>query len=90
MHEQQEGQLCAQHALNALLQGPYFTAVDLATIAQQLDEEERRSMAEGGVHSKEYQDFVAVRPGSSRFESLTPLHSLAPGTWTTVASSRSK
>ena len=33
-HERQEGQLCAQHALNALLQGPYFTAVDLAEIAQ--------------------------------------------------------
>ncbi|KAI9362082.1 ataxin-3-like protein [Zopfochytrium polystomum] len=39
-HERQEGMLCAQHALNNLLQGPYFTAVDLSTIAQQLDEDE--------------------------------------------------
>lgn len=33
-HEQQQGALCAQHALNNLLQNPVFTAVDLATIAQ--------------------------------------------------------
>ncbi|KAJ8659675.1 hypothetical protein O0I10_004654 [Lichtheimia ornata] len=39
--EKQEGLLCAQHALNALLQGSYFTAVDLATIGQKLDERER-------------------------------------------------
>jgi len=39
-HEQQEGALCAQHALNSLLQGEYFTAVDLANIAHELDEEE--------------------------------------------------
>lgn len=58
-HEKQEGQLCAQHALNALLQGPYFTAVDLASIASSLDEDEKRSMAEGGMDSKEYQDYVA-------------------------------
>ncbi|CDS06363.1 hypothetical protein LRAMOSA08891 [Lichtheimia ramosa] len=39
--EKQEGSLCAQHALNALLQGSYFTAVDLATIGQKLDEREQ-------------------------------------------------
>ncbi|ORX55267.1 Josephin-domain-containing protein [Piromyces finnis] len=39
-HEQQEGALCAQHALNSLLQGEYFTAVDLGNIAHSLDEEE--------------------------------------------------
>lgn len=33
--------LCAQHALNMLLQGAYFTAVELAEIALQLDEQER-------------------------------------------------
>ncbi|KAF5322556.1 hypothetical protein D9619_001773 [Psilocybe cf. subviscida] len=39
-HErQQEGSmLCAQHALNSLLQGPYFTAPDLGVIARNLDE----------------------------------------------------
>jgi hypothetical protein len=29
-HEKQDSSLCGQHALNTLLQGPYFTAVDLA------------------------------------------------------------
>lgn len=39
-HERQQGQLCAQHALNALLQEPLFTAIDLAEIARQLDQDE--------------------------------------------------
>ena len=55
---QQEGQLCGQHCLNALLQGPYYTAVDLGSIAQQLDEEERRRMGEAGEDSAEYRRFV--------------------------------
>ena len=60
-HFQQEGQLCAQHCLNTLLQGPYYTAVDLATIAGQLDEEERRRMAGGtaGENSEEYRRFIS-------------------------------
>lgn len=49
--QQQEGRLCAQHCLNAILQGPYFTAVDLSEIALRLDEEERQQMAENGVES---------------------------------------
>ncbi|CAB4066694.1 STK11 [Lepeophtheirus salmonis] len=36
----QEGQLCAQHCLNVLLQGPYYTAIVLASLANQLDVEE--------------------------------------------------
>ncbi|KAF9423489.1 Ataxin-3 [Podila epigama] len=43
-HEQQEGNLCAQHCLNALLQGPYFTAIDLAELAQQLDQQEAEAL----------------------------------------------
>lgn len=45
--------LCAQHCLNAALQGPYFTAVDLSEIAHGLDEEERQQMSENekGVES---------------------------------------
>uniref|UniRef100_A0A5S6R4C4 ubiquitinyl hydrolase 1 n=1 Tax=Trichuris muris TaxID=70415 RepID=A0A5S6R4C4_TRIMR len=39
--EKQDGMLCAQHALNNLLQAPYFSAVDLAEIARKLDERER-------------------------------------------------
>lgn len=50
---QQIGRLCAQHCLNAALQGPYFTAVDLSEIAHGLDEEERKQMSENenGVES---------------------------------------
>ncbi|XP_046641103.1 ataxin-3-like [Daphnia pulicaria] len=57
-HEKQQGSLCAQHCLNALLQGPYFTAVDLATIGHRFDEEERARMAEAGVSSEEYNRFL--------------------------------
>lgn len=39
--KQQEGSLCGQHCLNNLLQGAYFSAVDLADLASQLDETER-------------------------------------------------
>lgn len=60
-HETQEGLLCAQHALNSLLQGPYFTAVDLASLAADLDNQEARALAEGsteGTDSKDYQNFL--------------------------------
>ena len=65
-YPQQEGQLCAQHCLNTLLQGPYYTAVDLGTIAGQIDEEERRRMADGsaGENSDEYRRFIA-QPSSN-------------------------
>ncbi|WAR19918.1 ATX3-like protein [Mya arenaria] len=54
----QEGSLCAQHCLNSLLQGPYFSAVDLADIARQLDETEREQMAEAGTSSEAYRQFM--------------------------------
>ncbi len=57
---QQEGSLCAQHALNALLQGNYFTAIDLAELARQLDETEKARMTEGG-ETEEFRKFVEVR-----------------------------
>lgn len=57
-HEKQEGSLCAQHCLNALLQNEYFSAVDLAQIGGRLDESERVRMAEGGVATHEYQQFI--------------------------------
>ncbi|KAL9975901.1 hypothetical protein ACROYT_G013119 [Oculina patagonica] len=67
-HEKQEGSLCAQHCLNALLQGPYLTAVDLADIATQLDEDERERMAEGDVTSEDYQEFLK-QPSSNMDDS---------------------
>ncbi|XP_021100440.1 ataxin-3 isoform X2 [Heterocephalus glaber] len=57
-HEKQEGSLCAQHCLNNLLQGEYFSPVELSSIAHQLDEEERMRMAEGGVTSEDYRTFL--------------------------------
>lgn len=57
---QQEGQLCAKHCLNAILQGPYFTEFDLASIAESIDEEEKITMAEGGENREEYRQFIAV------------------------------
>lgn len=65
---QQEGSLCAQHCLNALLQGPYFSAVDLAEIARQLDETEREQMAVGGTDNEGYRQFleVTIFKGNSR------------------------
>lgn len=56
-HEKQEGQLCAQHAINNLLQGSYFTAVDLSSIAQQLDQEELQTLeAQTNFQSSNYDD----------------------------------
>lgn len=63
-HEKQEGSLCAQHCLNALLQGPYFTPVDLATLAQRMDDEERLRMAESGVDTEEYRRFIEQPSGN--------------------------
>lgn len=57
-HEKQEGSLCAQHCLNALLQGEYFTASDLAELGHQVDETERQQIAEAGLQSAEYQHFL--------------------------------
>uniref|UniRef100_A0A4W4EWD6 ubiquitinyl hydrolase 1 n=1 Tax=Electrophorus electricus TaxID=8005 RepID=A0A4W4EWD6_ELEEL len=59
-----QGSLCAQHCLNNLLQGEYFTPVELSSIAQQLDEEERIRMAEGGVLSEEYRTFLEQPSGN--------------------------
>uniref|UniRef100_A0A8C3WJ14 ubiquitinyl hydrolase 1 n=1 Tax=Catagonus wagneri TaxID=51154 RepID=A0A8C3WJ14_9CETA len=59
-HEKQEGSLCAQHCLNNLLQGEYFSPVELSSIAHQLDEEERMRMAEGGLTSEDYRTFLQV------------------------------
>ncbi|XP_054652285.1 ataxin-3 isoform X2 [Dunckerocampus dactyliophorus] len=63
-HEKQEGSLCAQHCLNNLLQGEYFSPVDLSSIAHQLDEEERMRMAEGGMGSEEYRTFLQQPSGN--------------------------
>ncbi|CAK5281571.1 unnamed protein product [Mycena citricolor] len=55
-HERQEpgSMLCAQHALNSLLQGNYFTAPDLSEIALGLDELEG-GMREEGTAARQHQ-----------------------------------
>ncbi|KAJ8687999.1 hypothetical protein QAD02_023794 [Eretmocerus hayati] len=63
-HEKQEGYLCAQHCLNALLQGQYFNAVDLANLADQLDAEERIAMAESGEDTEDYRRFIEQPSGN--------------------------
>lgn len=40
--------------------GPYFTAIDLANFAQELDDAERERMAEGDTSSPEYLRFLQV------------------------------
>jgi hypothetical protein len=55
------GSLCGKHCLNALLQGPHVTEVDMMKIAQELDEQERLVMAESGHETKEFLEFVSVR-----------------------------
>lgn len=56
-HENQVGRMCAQHALNMLLQGHYFTAENLVTIAQELDQRERAVLEdESQFQSQNYDD----------------------------------
>ncbi|KAJ6802624.1 ataxin-3-like protein [Iris pallida] len=43
-HEVQESKLCAVHCVNTLLQGPFFSEVDLAALASDLDQTERQMM----------------------------------------------
>ncbi|XP_035388364.1 ataxin-3 isoform X2 [Electrophorus electricus] len=63
--------------------GEYFTPVELSSIAQQLDEEERIRMAEGGVLSEEYRTFLEQPSGNmddSGFFSIQVI-SNALGVW---------
>ena len=43
-----------------MLSGPYYTAVDLAQHAHDLDEAERITMAEGDINSDDYVKFMNV------------------------------
>lgn len=63
-HEKQVSLLCGVHALNTLLQGPYFSAPDLGAIAQEFDARERALMREAGVDSADFLRYMAVRTRS--------------------------
>eukprot|EP00753_Platysulcus_tardus_P012782 PLAT3542.7.p1 GENE.PLAT3542.7~~PLAT3542.7.p1 ORF type:complete len:265 (-),score=104.83 PLAT3542.7:421-1215(-) len=51
-HEKQEALLCGQHCLNNLLQGPFFSAPDLAAIARELDEREAELLGGVALHER--------------------------------------
>ncbi len=70
----QEAALCAQHALNALLQGQYFSAVDLAEIARNIDNQystvllssesiERQHMSASTSHNMDDTGYFSVQVG---------------------------
>jgi len=63
-HEKQEGELCGVHCLNTLLQGSYFTEIDLAMIAQELDERERQIMMEHGSETPDFLKYMAEDSGN--------------------------
>jgi len=63
-HEKQDAGLCGVHALNNLLQGPYFSEVDLMQIAQRLDAQEKSLMAEQGMETTDFIKFVAEDSGN--------------------------
>ncbi len=59
-HELQVAGLCGVHCLNTLLQGPYFTEVDLMNIAIEFDKKEKEVMSEAGTETKDFIKFIAV------------------------------
>eukprot|EP01088_Endostelium_zonatum_P017717 TRINITY_DN5367_c0_g1_i1.p1 TRINITY_DN5367_c0_g1~~TRINITY_DN5367_c0_g1_i1.p1 ORF type:complete len:294 (+),score=86.14 TRINITY_DN5367_c0_g1_i1:61-942(+) len=63
-HEKQDAGLCAVHALNSLLQGPYYTEVDLATIALEFDRREKAVMSEMGTETNEFLRYMAEDSGN--------------------------
>jgi len=63
-HEKQQERLCGVHCLNSLLQGHYFTAVDLMMIAREIDDAERRVMLEMGSDTKDFLKFMAEDSGN--------------------------
>lgn len=63
-HERQVAGLCGQHCLNTLLQGPYYAASDLGSIARELDEQERRMMLATGTDSPAFLKYMAEDSGN--------------------------
>ncbi|CAI9098382.1 OLC1v1035015C1 [Oldenlandia corymbosa var. corymbosa] len=47
-HEVQESKLCAVHCVNTVLQGPFFSELDFAALASDLDRRERQMMNQSG------------------------------------------
>ncbi|KAH7443310.1 hypothetical protein KP509_02G029200 [Ceratopteris richardii] len=47
-HEVQESKLCGVHCVNTVLQGPFFSELDLAAMATELDQKERQIVMDTG------------------------------------------
>lgn len=62
--EKQESALCGTHAVNNLLQGPYYSEVDMASIAHSIDERERALMMQAGTDSADYLSFMVSSTSS--------------------------
>jgi len=63
-HEKQDSALCAVHTLNNLLQGQYYSAVDLMNIAQELDAKEKVLMQELGNDTNEFRKYMSEESGN--------------------------
>jgi len=63
-HEKQDSALCAVHTLNNLLQGEYYSAVELMNIALELDRTEKLMMAEMGTETKDFLKFMGEDSGN--------------------------
>eukprot|EP01132_Coremiostelium_polycephalum_P009736 gene9736-11957_t len=63
-HEKQIASLCGVHCINTLLQGSYFTEIDLSQIAQSLDKAEREVMSVGGYETTDFIKFAAQDSGN--------------------------
>jgi ataxin-3 len=63
-HEKQDSALCAVHSLNNLLQGHYYSAVELMNIAQELDAKEQVLMQELGNDTQDFRKYMSEESGN--------------------------
>nr|XP_043621444.1 ataxin-3 homolog [Erigeron canadensis] len=53
-HEVQESKLCAVHCVNTVLQGPFFSEIDLAALASDLDQRENQMLSQDFVSQESH------------------------------------
>ena len=58
--------MCSVHCVNALLQVPHSSEVDLEAMVQELDTQDRQVMLESGAGSSHYLNYMAE--GSSNVD----------------------
>lgn len=77
----QEAALCGVHCLNTLLQGPYFSEIDLGQISQELDAKEREMMAAGGTEGEDYKRFLAEGSHNAAADGMFSIQVCITGFW---------